>query len=93
MKTISINGVEVTCSHEVKTDEAHHASIHVTVKTGDGNDAVELTHVMTIGAVDEPLAIGYDGAALQKDLDAFRERVATMAESKLRGKLLAKSLQ
>jgi hypothetical protein len=92
MKTISINGVEVTCSHEVKTDEAHHASIHVTVTAGDGVDVVELTHVLTIGSVDEPLPLNYDATALQKDLDAFRQKAATMAESKLRAKQIAKSL-
>jgi hypothetical protein len=92
MKTIKVNDVDVVCSHEVKSDSAHHTSVHVTVKAGKGEDAVETTHVLTIGSVDEPLAVGYDQAALQKDLDAFRQKVATMAESKLRAKKLAQGL-
>jgi|HubBroStandDraft_5_1064220.scaffolds.fasta_scaffold565153_1 hypothetical protein len=89
MKTIQINGTSVECSHEVKTDESHQTSIHVTVKAGD----VETTHVMTIGAVDEPLPLSYDASVLQKDLDAFRQKSATMAESKMRAKSLASQLQ
>lgn len=89
MKTIQINGTFVECSHEVKTDDSFQTSIHVTVKAGD----VETTHVMTIGAVDEPLSATYDAAALQKDLDTFREKSAAMAESKMRAKSLAAQLQ
>lgn len=92
MKTIEINGIPVLCSHEVKTDEAHRTAVHVTVKTGEGKDAVELTHVLTIGAEDHPLPDGYDAAALQKDVDAFRDKHARMAESKLRAKKLAQGL-
>jgi hypothetical protein len=88
MKAIKVNETNVVCSHEIKTDEAHHTSIHVTVEAGD----VKTTHVMTIGSVDEPLPVGYDAAALQQDLDEFRRKVATMAESKLRAKQIAKSL-
>jgi hypothetical protein len=94
MKTIRVNETDVTCSHEIKVDKkTHHTCIHVTVTAGNGDDAVELTHVLTIGSVDEPLPVGYDGATLQKDLDDFRERHAKMAESRLRAKKLAKSLQ
>jgi hypothetical protein len=88
MKTIQVNGTPVVCSHEVKTDEKQHTSIHVKVKAGD----IETVHVMTIGALDSPLAPGYDAAALQKDLDAFRESAAVMAESKMRAKTLAQGL-
>jgi hypothetical protein len=88
MQTIRINDTDVVCSHEVKTDEAHHTTIHVTVQAGD----VNTTHVMTIGSVDEPLPIGYDTAALQTDLDLFRQKSAEMAESKLRAKKLARGL-
>jgi len=93
MKTIRVHETDVVCSHAVKTDETDHTSVHVTVKAGDGNDAVELTHVLTIGSVDEPLPLTYDGAALQKDLDTFRQKVAVMAESKLRAKKLAQDLE
>jgi hypothetical protein len=48
---------------------------------------------MTIGAEDCPLPIGYDAAALQKDLDVFRQKHAELAESKLRAIKLAMSLQ
>jgi hypothetical protein len=93
MKTIQVNGTDVACSHEIKTDEQHHTTVHVTVKAGEGTDAVELVHVLTIGSVDEPLSIGYDTAALQKDLDAFRLKHCQLAESKLRAKKLAALLQ
>jgi hypothetical protein len=94
MTTIKINEADVVCSHEIKTDEkTNQTSIHVTVKAGDGNDAVKLTHVLTIGAEDHPLPEGYDTASLQRDLDVFREKHARMAESKLRAKKLAQSLQ
>jgi hypothetical protein len=94
MKTINVNGTDVTCVHEIKTDDkTHTTAIHVNVKAGDGVDAVELTHVLTIGAEDRPLAAGYDSAALQKDLDEFRQKHAELAESKLRAKKLAQSLQ
>ena len=94
MKTYQINGTDVSCSHEIKTDEETHlTAVHVTVKAGDGNDAIELTHVLTIGAEDHPLPEGYDTESLQRDLDVFREKHARMAESKLRAKQLAKSLQ
>lgn len=93
MKTIRINETDVVCSHEIKTDEAHRTAVHVTVKTGEGADAAELTHVLTIGAEDHPLPDGYDAAALQKDLDVFREKHARMAESKLRAKKLAQYLE
>jgi hypothetical protein len=90
MKILKINNTDVVCSHEVKTDEkTQHTAVHVTVKA----DEVELTHVMTIGAVDEPLPVGYDVVALQKDLDVFRQKHAALAESKLRAKKLAQSLQ
>jgi len=85
MKTIKVNGTDVVCSHEVKQDEQHHTGIHVTVKAGD----VELTHVLTVGSVDEPLPVNYDQAALQKDLDTFRQKHAALAEGKLRAKKLA----
>jgi hypothetical protein len=93
MKTIRINETDVVCSHEIKTDDAHRTAVHVTVKAGEGNDAVELTHVLTIGAEDHPLPDTYDAAALQKDLDVFREKHARMAESKLRAKKLAQGLE
>ncbi len=93
MKTIKVNETNVVCSHEIKTDAAHHTAIHLTVKAGEGNDAVELTHVLTIGAEDHPLPEGYDTVALQKDLDVFREKHAKMAESKLRAKRLAQTLE
>ena len=90
MKTLSINGTDVLCSHEVKTDATtQHTAVHLTVQAED----VQMVHVLTIGAVDEPLAVGYDQVALQKDLDAFRLKSATMAESKLRAKKLAAQLQ
>jgi hypothetical protein len=89
MKTIRVNNTDVVCSHAVKTDDQHFTAVHVTVKAGD----VETTHVLTIGSVDEPLPVDYDQTALQKDLDAFRQKVAAMAESKLRAKQLAKSLE
>jgi hypothetical protein len=90
MKILKVNNTDVVCSHEVKTDEkTQHTAVHVTVKTGD----VELTHVMTIGAEDELLPLSYDAVALQKDLDLFRQKHAALAESKLRAKKLAQSLQ
>jgi hypothetical protein len=90
MKTIQVNGVDVVCSHEVKTDEKiNHTAVHLTVKAGD----LQSVHVMTIGSVDEPLPLTYDSAALQNDLDAFRQKSAVMAESRLRAKTLAQSLQ
>ena len=92
MRTIRINATDVVCSHEIKTDEAHHTAVHVTVKAGDGSDAVELTHVLTIGAEDHALPEGYDTASLQRDLDVFREKHARMAESKLRAKKLVQGL-
>ena len=92
MKTIRINETDVTCEHEIKISEAHHTAVHVTVKAGDGSDAVELTHVLTIGAEDRPLPDGYSTESLQKDLDVFREKHARMAESKLRAKKLAQGL-
>jgi hypothetical protein len=88
MKTIRVNNTDVMCSHAVKTDDQHYTAVHVTVKAGD----VETTHVLTIGSVDEPLPVGYDQAALQADLDQFRQKIAAMAESKLRAKQLAKGL-
>jgi hypothetical protein len=93
MKTIKINETEVVCSHEVKTDEAHRTAVHVTVKAGAGNDAVELTHVLTIGSESEPLPANYDAAALQKDFETFKQRHAELAEGRLRAKRLAQSLE
>jgi len=78
----------------VKVDEkTHHTSICVTVKAGDGPDTVELTQVMTIGSEDEPLPANYDTVAAQKDLDVFRLKHATLAESRLRAKKLAQTLE
>lgn len=88
MKTFIVNETEVTCSHEIKTDEQHVTAVHVTVKAGD----VELTHVMTVGAIDAPIPPTYDLAALQKDLDEFRQRHAELAEGKFRAKKLAEGL-
>jgi len=94
MKTIRVNDTDVVCNHEIKVDKkTHHTYIHLTVKAGSGSDAVEMTHIMTIGALDQPLPAGYDAAALQKDLDTFRQKHAELAESKLRAKQLAKSLE
>jgi hypothetical protein len=90
MKTIQVNDTHVECSHEIKTDEkTFHTAVHLTVKAGN----VQTTHVLTIGAEDCPLPIGYDAAALQKDLDVFRQKHAELAESKLRAIKLAASLQ
>ena len=89
MKNIKINDTQVECSHEIKTDESHHTTIHVTAKIGD----VETRHAMTIGAVDQPLPENYGQAELQRDLDAARQKCASMAESKLRAKQLAANLE
>jgi hypothetical protein len=86
---IRVNETDVVCSHEIKTNAQQTTEIHLTVKAGD----VETSHVMTIGAVDEPLPVGYGQTELQNDFDVFRERHAKLAESKLRANSIAKSLQ
>jgi hypothetical protein len=89
MQTIKVNGLDIQSSHEVKTNEqTHHTEIHVTFE-GEGKS---ITHVMTIGSADEPLPSNYDQAALQKDLDTFREKHAALFESKLRAANLAANL-
>jgi hypothetical protein len=94
MKTYQINGTDVTCSHEIKTDEkTHQTAIHVTVKAGNESDAVELTHVLTIGSADDPLPVNYGDTELQIDLDVFRLKHCQLAEGKLRAKRIAKSLK
>jgi hypothetical protein len=90
MKTIKVNGTDISVSHEVKTDaKTQHTSVHVTVAAED----VQTVHVMTIGSVDKPLPASYDGAALQKDVDSFKAECAAMCESRLRAKRLAQSIQ
>jgi len=89
METIQVNDTDIRCSHEIKTDEHHQTAIHLTVKAGD----VETTHVLTIGSQDEPLPINYGTAELQKDVDAFREKHAALAEGESRAKTLAKGLE
>jgi len=85
MKTIQINGKEVVCHHEIKTDERHQTALHLTATVGD----VKIGHAMTIGSVSEPLPEHYDSASLQKDLDIARENLARRAEGKHRAKLIA----
>jgi hypothetical protein len=93
MKTIRVNQTDVTSKHVVKTDDTHHTSVHVTVTAGQGEDMVELTSVLTVGSVDEPLPTTYDKNQLQRDLDVFRDKLAAMAESKLRAKKIAAGLE
>jgi hypothetical protein len=89
MKTLSINGSEVVCSHAVRTDpQTNHTAVHLTVSVG----GLQSEHRLTIGAIDEPLPVGYDAAQLQKDLDAFRQKSAEMLEGKYRAKKIAAEL-
>lgn len=85
VKEIQVNGKAVHCSHVVNTNANHQTTIHITARFKD----VVINHRMTIGAVDQPLPENYDSAALQKDLAAARNKVAAMAESQHRAKLLA----
>ncbi len=90
MKVLNIKGTSITADHNVVVDPVtHHPSIHVTVSNG----AIATRHVMTIGAIDQPLPDNYDAEAMQKDLDAFVEKHATLLESKLRGAAIAKTLK
>jgi hypothetical protein len=86
--TINLNGKEVAVTHQVKTDKVHQTVIHLTATL----ETVSLNHTMTIGAVDQPLPENYDSAALQKDLDAARNKLAALVESKHRAKLLASAV-
>ena len=91
MKTIQVSGREIRVEHEVVSDEkTHHVTIHVKLSHESGK---QISHVMTIGAVDSPLPVGYDKAALQKDLDAFKQKHAELFESKLRAAELAAGLE
>lgn len=90
-KTIEVNGVNVNCAHEVKTDpKTGHVYIHLTVKADDGPETL---HVMTVGANDAALSTAYGTAQLQADLDAFRLKHSQLAESKRRAKTLADSVE
>lgn len=89
MKKLKINDAEIQVSHEVKSSDAHDTHIHCTFEA----DGKSITHVLTVGAVDQPLPVGYDRAALQKDIDEFKTKHATLFESKLRAAKLAASLE
>jgi hypothetical protein len=102
-KTIEVNGTSVDCSHEVATDAVTGKTfVRLKVKANDA-DGVETEHRMTIGPYVEPnarnvgpadaLPIAYDQAAAQRDLDAFRQHHAAVAESNLRAKKFASSLE
>jgi hypothetical protein len=88
-KTIPVNGTDVVCSHEVKVDRNHQTQIHLTVAAGSGDDAVSVSHVLTVGASDGPLPAGYGPAEMQADFDKFRQQHAELCETKLRAKKLA----
>jgi hypothetical protein len=88
-KTLSINNTDVVCSHEINQQQNGHTTIHLTVDAGNG----ATKHVMTIGAVDQPLDAKYGQQELQRDFDAFRSRCAAMAESHARGKKLADQVE
>jgi hypothetical protein len=89
-KVIQINGTGVSCSHEVVRDQVTgHSHIELTVEVGD----VKTTHHMTIGAVDQPVSTNYGQEQAQKDFDAFRLRMASLAESHSRVKTLAEGVE
>jgi len=86
---LKINETEIEVSHEIKSTEAHDTHIHCRFEAGGKS----ITHVLTVGAVHQPLPAGYDRAALQKDMDDFKMKHATLFESKLRAAKLAASLE
>ena len=91
MKTIQVNGRDIRVEHEVASDEkTHHVSIRCKFAHDSGKS---IEHVLTIGAEDSPLPVGYDKAALQKDLDAFKHKHAELFESKIRAAELASALE
>jgi hypothetical protein len=89
MKTIQINDTKIGYEHQVRTDPNTH---HVYVDVSFEAEGKRVTHVMTVGANDQPLASSYDQVALQADLDAHVDRHAKLFESKLRAEKLAKAL-
>jgi hypothetical protein len=96
MKTISVNGTPVSVSHEVVTNpKTHSVEVHCTFEA----EGKSVKRVLTVGAAIAPeadrheiLAAGYDTAALQKDVDDFKQRHAERFESKIRALKLANSL-
>jgi len=89
MKTVKINNTEIEVSHEIKSTEAHDTHIHCKFES----EGKSIVHVLTVGAVDQPLPVGYDRAALQKDIDEFKSKHAALFESKIRAAKLAASLE
>jgi hypothetical protein len=87
-KSISVNGREVTVHSETKTDKNRQTAIHLTAI----HEGVSLHHVMTIGAENEPLSADYSLKQLQADVDAARQKLAALVESKHRAVDLAKQI-
>jgi hypothetical protein len=87
-KTMKIGTHDIDMDHAVETSEDHQVHIRCTFACGDKS----IKHVMTVGAADEPLPEAYDQAAMQKDIDDFKLRMATLFESKLRAAELAANL-
>jgi hypothetical protein len=83
-KTIVVNGHEITVTHEVKT-EKNQTAIHFTAS----RDGVTLSHRLTLGAEDQPLATEYSIEQLQADVDKVRQKLAALVESKHRAIKLA----
>lgn len=90
MKTITVNGTDIECSHESVMDEkANRPTIRLTVKCGD----VESTHVMTIGPSGQGLPAEYGVEQIQKDFADFRQKCAEELEGRVRGLKLAQQVQ
>jgi hypothetical protein len=92
MKTIKVNGTDVSVSHEVKTDEkTHHVCIRCKFSHTVSGKSIE--HVLTIGAEDEILPVNYNKEQLQKDIEVFKQKHAELFESKIRAADIASQLE
>jgi len=84
-KTVVVNGKEIAITSEHKTDKNHQTVIHLTAS----HETVQLHHVMTLGAENEPLPENFSLDDLQAQVDAQRAKLAALVESKHRAIQLA----
>lgn len=84
MKIKLDNGHEAEVTHAVRLD----GSVLVTAISGEHAHQ----HVLTLGAIDQPLPDDYTSQQLVTDLDAARKHAAAMAASKARKHILLSGL-
>jgi hypothetical protein len=86
------NGNKIQSEHKVEVDpKTHHVCVRCTFSHDESGKTID--HVLTLGAVDQPLPANYDKAALQKDIDAFKTKYAEVFEGKIRAAQIASEIE